>query len=253
MIIITPFSNGVAFRLPFLPGRAYCLEIGRFRPLRPSGHSTSSIPKLLSRGHFCKKKTLVSPDQTRNPRPPTEAAAALLSAATASLLPAAAAPLLSRRSCLLLRRRSCRSPASPSSPLPHKNLRFPQLPPRSAPAASEPPSESPEALDPDHHQQPKGRRAAGCRPRRRRRRCRRRREARARSSSRPTSRACGPPRRPCLVAGSPHRSSSCSFLSGLTGCGAGEGRGRERRRESRRGGGPLHRGACSAVLSPSSE
>nr|XP_040243706.1 translation initiation factor IF-2-like [Aegilops tauschii subsp. strangulata] len=59
-------------------------------------------------------------------------------------------------------------------------------PPRSASAASEPPSESPQAPDPDHHQQPKGRRAAGCRPRHRRRRCRRRREARARSSSRPT-------------------------------------------------------------------
>jgi len=41
--IIMPFSNGVAFRLPFLPSRAYRLEIGQFRPQRPSDNNTSVL------------------------------------------------------------------------------------------------------------------------------------------------------------------------------------------------------------------
>ncbi|XP_044371602.1 uncharacterized protein [Triticum aestivum] len=67
----------------------------------------------MSRWHFYKKNPLVSSDQTRAPRPPppTEAAAALLSAAAALLLPATAAPLLPGAAAPLL----SRSPAAAAS------------------------------------------------------------------------------------------------------------------------------------------
>nr|XP_040245283.1 uncharacterized protein LOC120964570 [Aegilops tauschii subsp. strangulata] len=118
----------------------------RYEEAKRSG---SALP-----GKFA-KKPLVSPDQTRAPSssssrqkpqlrcsPPPQ-----LRCSPTLQLPCSPPPPLPRRSCLLLRHRSCRSPASPSFPLPQKNLRFPQLPPCSTPAASEPASASPEALE----------------------------------------------------------------------------------------------------------